>query len=343
MSQVVPYQEKYSELWSEYVAQSEKATVAHQIEWREIMQIGLGHQPRYLMCLDQKRVTGLLPMFLVRTWWGKKYLISLPWIDYGGIIADNQAVARELLASATELAKTEAAEFVELRSVNSDQLGLDERTDKVTFKLPLQVDHELLWEGFDAKLRNQIRKADKSGLTTEFVASDGLNDFYRVFSRNMRDLGTPVWGRRFFEEIFTRLSERASLILVRKERRVIAAGLVLKFKGSLYVPSASAYRDSLKFCPNHALYWKVIKSGCEDGMVSFDFGRSSTDSNTFRFKKQWVPKPTQLTWQYHLHLSQTMPQINPDNPKYRLMINLWRKMPLPLANWLGPKVIRNFP
>lgn len=343
MTRVVPYAEQYRQAWSEYVAQSDSATVAHQIEWREIMQIGLGHQPRYLLGLEGQKLTGLLPLFLVRTWWGKKYLVSLPWIDYGGIIADSQAIAVELLRAATDLAEQEKAEFVELRSVASDNLGLDERTDKVTFRLPLETDHDNLWKGFEAKLRNQIRKADKSGLITEFTSREGLDDFYRVFSRNMRDLGTPVWGRRFFEEILARLSDRAFLILVRKESRVIAGGLVLKFKRSLYVPSASAYRNSLKFCPNHALYWQVIKKGCEDGMTAFDFGRSSRDSNTYRFKKQWVPRPTQLTWQYYLHRCHEMPKINADNPKYRLIINLWRRLPLPVANWLGPKVIRNFP
>lgn len=343
MSQVVAYEEKHEQAWSRYVAESERATVAHQIEWREIMQIGLGHQPRYLICFDQERVTGILPLFLVRTWWKKQYLISLPWIDYGGIIADNQSTTQALLDSAVELAQIERAEFVEFRSMESDQLGLGERRDKVTFQLPLQEDHEVIWKGFNAKLRNQIRKSDKSGLTTEFAQLEGLDDFYRVFTRNMRDLGTPVWGRKFFEQILTKLPDRASLILVRDAKRVIAGGLVLKFKRSLYVPSASAYRESLRSCPNHALYWNVIKSGCENGMTSFDFGRSSHGSNTFRFKKQWVPDPTQLTWQYYLHLDQSLPQINPNNPKYRLLIYLWRKMPLPLANWLGPKVIRNFP
>jgi lipid II:glycine glycyltransferase (peptidoglycan interpeptide bridge formation enzyme) len=139
------------------------------------------------------------------------------------------------------------------------------------------------------------------------------------------------------------LPENANIILVKKDNRAIAGGLLLAFKDRLYVPSASSYRDSLKLCPNHALYWEVIQKGCRDGFRFFDFGRSTWNSDTFNFKKQWTPHPTQLVWQYILNRTEVLPSINPDNPKYRLFINLWRKLPVPVATFLGPRVIRNFP
>ena len=159
----------------------------------------------------------------------------------------------------------------------------------------------------------------------------------------MHDLGTPVWGFKFFKTILETFPDTAQLILVRKNKKAIAGGLVLSFKDTLYVPSASAYRSSLKYCPNHALYWEVIKKGCEQGYNIFDFGRSTLNSPTFGFKKQWVSTPAPLVWQYYLNKAKEMPAINPDNPKYRIFINLWRKLPLPIANFLGPKVIKNFP
>jgi serine/alanine adding enzyme len=343
MSMVIEYTDQYESAWNDYVTRSDSATIAHQIGWHKIMSRGLGHCPKYLLSLSDDGIDGILPLFLVKTWWGKRYLVSLPWIDFGGICADNQSVTRALLDSASDLAVAEKAEFVELRSINSDNLNLLERTDKVTFRLGLESDPDKLWKGFDAKLRNQIRKAEKSGLTTEFKDHSGIDEFYKVFSCNMRDLGTPVWGKVFFKQIFEHFPDHTQLLLVRQNKRVIAGGLVLAFKDSLYVPSASAYRNCLNVCPNHALYWAVIKYGCEHGYRMFDFGRSSHGSKTFQFKKQWEPNPTQLTWQYYLHRATDMPQINPDNPKYRLMVNLWRKLPLPLANLIGPQVIRNFP
>jgi FemAB-related protein (PEP-CTERM system-associated) len=247
------------------------------------------------------------------------------------------------LEAARGLARAEKVEFMEFRSGEEGMMGLPARTDKVTFKLNLDSRPETLWEGFDAKLRNQIRKANKSGLTCELVDKAGIEDFYKVFSRNMRDLGTPVWSKGLFREIFSRFPDDAFIALVRHKTFVVAAGLVLAFKRTLYVPSASAYRSCLSLCPNHALYWEVIKFGCENSYQVFDFGRSSWGSGTFRFKKQWSPNPIQLVWEYDLLGATAVPHISPDNPKYRLMIALWRKLPLPLANFIGPRVIRNFP
>ena len=325
------------------MAKSPLATIAHELNWAKVMKDGLSHQPYYRLALDDSEVIGILPMVLVKTWWRARYLISLPWIDYGGVLADDAEAAAMLYEEARRLAKRENAQFAEFRTVEPGDFDLALLTNKVTFLLELAADPDEIWKSFNAKLRNQIRKAEKSGLTTEFAGIDGLTEFYKVFAFNMRDLGTPVWGRNFFESILKAFPDSARLILVKKEGLTIAGGLVLAFKDRLYVPSASAYRDYLKYCPNHALYWAVINKGCEEGRKFFDFGRSALDSSTFKFKIQWVPQPTQLTWQYHLNLIDAIPAINPHNPKYRLFINIWRRLPLPIANFLGPKLIKNFP
>ncbi len=329
--------------WSDYVANSPRATIAHEVGWRYVMARGLGHEPKYFVAHDGDTVTGVLPLFLVTTWWRSRYLISLPWIDYGGICADDEPTEKLLLESAQQLAGQCGAEFVEFRSVEKQNLGLSLRDDKVTFLLPLNVDKDVLWKGFDAKLRNQIRKSQKSELTTEFAGVEKLDEFYAVFAHNMRDLGTPVWSKTLFTSILCKFAGSAQLILVRKNGAVIAGGLVLAFKDRLYVPSASSYRSALEYCPNHALYWAVIEHGCAHGYKFLDFGRSSKDGNTFNFKKQWGAPPTQLTWQYSLHRTKELPAINPSNPKYRMFINLWRRLPLSFANYLGPKLIKNFP
>lgn len=340
--QVVPYAEDRRESWQAYVASRPEATIAHQIEWRDIIGSTLGHQPRYLLCLTGTEVTGVLPLFLVKTWWGKKSLISIPWIDYGGILAGDSDSAEALLNAARRIAEAEECGYIEFRSVNPLELALTPRSDKVTFLLELDRDPEAVWSKLDSKLRNQIRKSQKSGLATEFAGTEGLNDFYRVFCRNMRDLGTPVWGRDFFAAILDTMKESARLLLVRKDGRTIAGGLALSFRDRWYVPSASSLRGSLQYCPNHALYWAIIEKACRDGRAYFDFGRSSEDSPTYRFKIQWA-QPTPLAWQYHLAAGGEPPRVSPQNPKYRLFIGVWRHLPLPLANFLGPKVIKNFP
>jgi serine/alanine adding enzyme len=343
MTAVSEYSASFESPWSEFVARSPHAAIAHEIGWRDVMARGLGHTPKYFVAHEGSKITGVLPLFLVRTWWRTKYLVSLPWIDYGGILAEDLPTENLLLDAARRTVESEGAEFVEFRTMCRQNLGLSPREDKVTFLLPLESDSELLWKGFDAKLRNQIRKSQKSALSTEFGGLDRLDEFYRVFAHNMRDLGTPVWGKRFFTEILSTFPDTARLILVRKEGTVIAGGLVLAFKDRLYVPSASAYRNALEFCPNHALYWAVIVDGCTHGFKYLDFGRSSKDSNTYNFKKQWGAPPTQLTWQYLLHRTKEIPAINPANPKYEMFIKMWRKLPLPVANFIGPRLIKNFP
>lgn len=343
MLKIVEYKDEYKTAWSEYVENSTGANIAHPIGWMSVIKDGLGHRPRYILAVEDNSVKGILPLAVVKTWWQSRYIISLPWIDYGGICADSPQIERLLKEEACRITENEKAQFMELRSVKAGDLDLDLRQDKYTFLLQLDNDSELIWKGFNAKLRNQIRKSRKSGLTTEFGGVERLPDFYKVFSWKMRDLGTPVWGYKFFESILNIFPETARLILVKKDERVIAGGLVLSFKDRMYVPSAASYRDVLKFCPNNALYWEVIKKGCEEGYKYFDFGRSTLDSNTYQFKKQWVPDPTPLTWQYYLNKADEVPLINPNNPKYRLFINLWRKLPMPVANFLGPKVIKNFP
>lgn len=343
MKEILKYTDGFEKSWTEYVNNSPHSTIAHCIGWKETIQNGLGHRPRYILATEDSRIRGILPLFVVRSWWRSRYIVSLPWIDYGGICADDLETEKLLLAEARRITETERAEFMELRSVETHNLDLVHRQDKATFLLRLDHDPKKILKGFDAKLRNQIRKSQKSGLTVEFGGIEKLRAFYKVFSHNMRDLGTPVWGIDFFESILLKFSDTAQILLVKKDNTPIAGGLVLSFKDRLYVPSASAFKSCLKYCPNHALYWEVIKMGCQQGYQYFDFGRSTWHSSTFNFKKQWGATPTQLTWQYYLNKRRDLPSLNPSNPKYRLFIRVWRNLPLTIANFLGPKIVKNFP
>ena len=343
MIQVVDFRDDQSEAWRAYVGSREDATVCHMIEWREIIHASLGHKPYYLLAKRNGQVCGVVPLFLVTTWWRSRYLISIPWLDYGGILADDEDVERALLVKTGELAKALSAKFVEMRSIKARTDETKHRTDKVTFVLELSSGEEAVWKGFDAKLRNQVRKAEKSELVAEFGREELLDDFYAVFTRNMRDLGTPVWGRDLFERCLTVLPRNAELVIVRLRGRAIAGGLVLSFRDTLYVPSASSYRSERALCPNHSLYWETIKRGISNGYTHFDFGRSTLDGPTYNFKKQWTPHPIQLTWQYQLTGVSEIPALNPDNDRYNLAIRIWQKLPLPIANILGPRVIKNFP
>lgn len=337
------YSGQYKDAWSEFVAKCLHANIGHRIGWKEVMEDAFGRRTIYLMAMEDDEIKGILPLTMVKAWWGAKALVSMPWIDYGGVCAQDEPVIKILLQRGKEIADQHKVDFVELRSVDACDDTLANREDKVTFLLDTSRSPEVIWKEFDAKLRNQIRKSQKSGLVTEFAGIEGLDRFYSVFSRNMRDLGTPVWDRRCFEKVLAVFGKDARLILVNKDGKTIAGGVVLSFRDRVYVPWASAARDSLRYCPNHALYWAVIEDTSAKGYKYFDFGRSSKDSNTFKFKKQWVPTPQPLIWQYHLRKSKEIPEINPRNPALRFFIKIWQRLPLPVANYLGPKVNRMLP
>jgi FemAB-related protein (PEP-CTERM system-associated) len=343
MTRIVEYEDSFRERWSAFIDKTPSATIAHQIGWKNVVQRGLGHKPFFLVALSDDTIRGVLPLFLVRTFWGSRYLISVPWIDYGGVCADDPEAENTLFDEVRRLAQAEKAQFVEFRSADAvyDRLPVDE--SKVTFLLELNENPEIILKTFDSKLRNQIRKAQKSEITAEFGGVEKLPDFYKIFSWKMHSLGTPVWGFSFFENILTTFPDTAKLIIVKKDEKPVAGGLLLSFKDRLYVPSAASYDSALKYCPNHALYWEVIKKGCRENYRYFDFGRSRIDSSTYNFKKQWVPAPTQLKWQYYLARTRDIPAINPSSPKYSLFINIWKMLPLSVANYLGPRIIRNFP
>ncbi len=329
--------------WQTFAEGHPGATICHLPHWTRIVPDRLGHTSHSLIATESDTVVGVLPLYLVTSWWGTRRLVSIPWLDYGGVIAETEQVAAALLSEAERLRAELKADAVEMRTVNAHAVATKHRTDKVTFRLDLSPGGEAIWKDFNAKLRNQVRKADKSELTTSFGRHDYLDEFYTVFCRNMRDLGTPVWGRDLFAAVLDEFADSAEIVLVKHEKRTVAGGLLLKWNGQWYVPSASSYREVRSMCPNHALYWSTIERAAREGAKWFDFGRSTWDGPTFRFKKQWVPDPTPMTWQYLLPQGEEVPVVSPGNPKYKLMIAAWQRLPLPVANWLGPKVIRNFP
>ena len=197
-----------------------------------------------------------------------------------------------------------------------------------------------VWDGLDRKVRNQVRKAQKSGLTVDVGGIDLVADFYTVFTRNMRDLGTPVYGRRLFEEVLRTFPERTALHVVRLEGRPIAAGLTYRTHGTVEVPWASSVRDYNHLCPNHLLYWSVIERALQQGCDTLDFGRSTPGEGTFKFKEQWGAQPVALHWEYELLDGAAVPNVSPSNPKYRLMIETWKRLPVPVATILGPRIVR---
>ena len=326
--------------WDAFVTANPGAAGYHEWAWRTVVERAFGHECLYLMAREHGRVTGVLPLVAIRSRLFGRTMTSLPFLNYGGVLASDHDTAEALLQTAGELARARGCRHIELRHFDRQFPDLPYKHHKVTMRMPLQAG---MWDRIDRKVRNQIRKAEKSQLTLQRGGAELLADFYPVFARNMRDLGTPVYSRRLFEEVLRAFPERTRILSVRLNGAPIAAGLTYRTGALVEVPWASSIRDYNSLCPNHLLYWGAIEAAVAEGCTTFDFGRSTPDEGTYKFKEQWGASPVPLHWEYCLLHDGGLPDQSPKNPKFRLMIETWKRCPLWLTNAIGPHIVRSIP
>jgi FemAB-related protein (PEP-CTERM system-associated) len=330
--------------WDAFVHSQPSATNYHLFAWRAVVERSFGHQTHYLAARDAAgAIVGILPLVHMQSRLFGNFLVSLPFFNYGGLLLSLPQAANCLLDEAGRLMSQTGATHVELRHLGWQQAGAPARTGKVTMLLKLSPDVESQWKAFNAKLRNQVRKAEKGGLQTVVGGIELLDGFYQVFCRNMRDLGTPVYGKEFFANVLGEFPQATRIISVTHQDRVIASGIACWHKDTLEIPWASSNRDFKALCPNNILYWKAISFAIESGFSTFDFGRSTPNEGTFKFKEQWGARPEQLYWQYLLREGESLPELNTKNPKYQMAIALWQKLPVALTRIIGPGIVRSIP
>jgi serine/alanine adding enzyme len=325
--------------WDRFVSSCTDSTPYHQFGWKRTITRSFGHECHYLVAMDdQNRWCGVLPIAHIRSRVFGNALVSLPFVNYGGILCKEQEAASLLIHTAEHLRKDLGAAHVELRNFKNRLDALPSRHHKVTMILDLEASQEGQWQAFNAKLRNQIRKAEKSKLRSAVGHMELLDGFYEVFARNMRDLGSPVHAKNFFRNVLQEFPESSRIIAVYLGKEVIAAGIILWFKDTMEVPWASSISDHNALCPNNLLYWDAIKFAISFGCKRFDFGRSTPNEGTYNFKKQWGAIPAQLNWQYLIPDGGHLPDLEPSSRKYRAAISIWRSLPVGVTKLLGPGI-----
>jgi FemAB-related protein (PEP-CTERM system-associated) len=210
-------------------------------------------------------------------------------------------------------------------------------------RLPLRPTAEELWKSFPAKLRSQVQRPIKEGMSVVIGQEDQLDAFYQVFAANMRDLGTPVYGKRFFQNVLRAFPDRTWIATVYLGGIPVASGFLAGFRDRLEIPWASVVRAYRHLSPNMLLYWRCLEFACQRRYRVFDFGRSTRGEGTYRFKEQWGAKPVQLYWYYWLRDGNELPQVNPTNPKYRMAIAVWQRLPLGITTQIGPSIVKYIP
>lgn len=327
----------------EYLEQSAEATLYHHPNWCDLIKKRFGHQSDYYIAHISGEVVGVLPVVNLSSYLFGSFGISMPYFNYGGPIGNTEEVVCALLKTAGKKAESLQLSHIEYRCLEPLQKYPGHK-NKVSMWLGLPKSSELLWEALGAKVRAQIKKAKPHCFTVHIGGAELLDDFYGVFAINMRDLGTPVYGKSFFEGVLASgVGENSIVVLKDDKGRSVSASFLMGYKSRLEVPWASTLRKYNRSNANMLLYWQMLKFACDKGYRVFDFGRSSIDAPTYKFKKQWGAKPVQLHWHYWLAAGEEMPQLNPNNPKYKMVIGAWKKIPVWLSKIIGPFIVKNLP
>ncbi len=324
--------------WNAFVQADERATVFHRFEWRQIIARAYGHEAHYLVAEEQGRLRGVLPLFVLRSRLFGKALVSLPFTDYGGILAESPDAASALLEAAVEVGRREHVDYLQFR--HRDPVpgipGLP--ADKVTMLLDLSSDPERIWARLPAERRNRIKKTRRQDVAGRFVGAEGLDRFYRVISENMRDIGSPVHSREFFSAILEELGPRSKVLLVEQGDEAIGAALCLFYRDTVSIPWVSSLRRRFALSPNMALYWTAIEHACLGGYRTLDFGRSSRGAGTYEFKRQWGATPLKLAWRSLPLKGGQVPMFSGERLRDRIFVECWKRLPIGITRRLGPRV-----
>ena len=330
-------------VWDAFVARHAHASAYLYSGWPRLIGRAFGHDVHLLAADRGGAIAGVLPLVIMRSRLFGRFVISLPFLNAGGLLADDADAGDALVAAAVRVAQRAQASYLELRHTSRLRPDLLERRHRVAMALGLQdtVDHQ--WQVLDRKVRNQVRKAEKSGLTAASGGADLLDEFYGVFSRNMRDLGTPVFPIALFREAVATYPELTTVACVYKGQQPIAAAIVHRRGEWAEVIWASALREFSSLCANVFLYWQLIRSAIGHGCRTFEFGRCAPGEGTFHFKRQWGAEPQPLVWEYWTKSGAIDFDASPRNPRYSRAVAAWRHLPLSVTTAIGPRIVRSIP
>lgn len=330
--------------WDDYLAKTAGSHLYQYWAFKQVIERSFSHATYYLKAVKEGgELCGVLPLVQSNSALFGNYLVSVPFFNYGSVLADNAGIEKALIDKAIEIAREVGAKHLELRDVRK-RPDLLCKQNKVSMLLALPKSREQLFENVGSKVRAQIRKAEKFRFEFRSGGSELLDDFYRVFSINMRDLGTPVYAKSFFANLLlSELAGQFTLAVLYLEGKPVSACFLMGHKDVLEIPWASTLRDANPYNANMFMYWHVLGMAIDREYAFFDFGRSSKDAGTYKFKRQWGAEPVPLYWHYWLAEGDALPELNPDNPKYKLLIAVWQKMPVWLTRLIGPPIVKYLP
>lgn len=326
------------EAWNK-LASDCSASIFHSYGWGEVLVHAFGYKRLYLLAESDGEVSGILPLFYLKGLFAGRRLVSLPVSDLGGPLGSSESVS-EILESCQQLMLDLSGDYVEVKgAVSEDDYVLGKSFP--SFMLDLPGNSDVLWDIVGKKNRNLVRKADKEGLQVEEVNSfKGVNDFYEVYAKTMKQLGTPPYPKSFYECMHRILgkNKECSIMLARKDGEVMGGAIFLSFNDYVYYLAGVSPLEYRNYSPNTFLVYKGLEKAVKDGFKKFDFGRTSTQG-VYNFKKSWGGSEKKLSYYYKL----LNPQKKIGGNKIQTLSPLWRSIvPLSLTKIIGPQIRRNF-
>ena len=324
------------ERWNSYVENHGEASFFHRAEWKEVLEKSFGHRTFYLMAETDGVISGLLPLAQVKSILFGNALVSTPFCVYGGPVSDSKEIEEALIERAKELAEALAVDYLELRTIKPLDNGFITKELYVTFRMSLAEDRDSIMSSIWRKQRTVIRKSFKQGLSHTF--DESITDLYNVYAQSVRNLGTPVFSRKYFQTLKDVFGEKCEVLTVRNNDGV-AVSSVLSFydKGEVFPYYGGGTLEARGLKSNDYMYYELMcHAAMEKDCKKFDFGRSKINTGSYVYKKHWKIEPECLNYQYYLVKAKEMPNLSPSNPKYNLLISVWQKLPLKVSQFLGP-------
>lgn len=329
------------EEWDTFARLQKGYTHFHRLGWRTVIERVFGHQCIYLAARGSDgELVGILPLVRVRSVVFGHYLVSMPFLNYGGPLGTDSGI-RVLVDEAVAIARRDRVKLLEMRSGVSLATSLPVSHRKITVVLDLPATAEQLFKGFDGKLRSQIRRPQRDGITVKF-GREQLEPFFDVFARHMRDLGTPTQSLAFFCEIAKQFPDDFWIGCAYAAGRAVAGACGFKFGSEFEMTWASSLREYNREAPNMLVYWAFMQRAIEAGVTRFNFGRCTRGSGTHRFKLQWGGREEELWW-YRLAASDATITPSPRDSRFRWGTRIWRRLPAALTTKVGPSIVRYIP
>jgi FemAB-related protein (PEP-CTERM system-associated) len=326
--------------WDSYVESRDDATFFHKAGWKTVIERAFKHKTHFLYVTRQDKIEGILPLVYVKSALFGRSLSSMPFAVYGGIVASNKDAADLLRAEACKLADSLKVVALEFRNSQPSDSGWPSKDLYSTFRKQLDTDNDVNLKAIPNRQRAMIRKGIAAGLQSEEVA--GIDRIYNIYSESVRNLGTPVFAKKYLQILQEVFGDQCRVLMITHQDNDIAGVLSFYFQDQVlpYYGGSIALARSVKGT-NDFMYWELLRRSVDEGIRVYDFGRSKKGTGPYRFKKNWGFAPQDLHYEYYLVKAQTVPEVNPTNPKYQMMIKAWKKLPLPVANFIGPFLAKN--